>query len=191
MSLLTPDYGHCALLIMDFQNDFVFPGAPFEIAGSYEAFFPLQQLVTAVRNGGMPIVHVVRAYLPDGSNADLCRREMLRQGTALLHPYARGTDFPDALKPAGAPKLDWDALMQGVFQPLGEKEWVMYKPRWGAFYHTELEKFLREKEVNTLLFAGCNFPNCPRASIYEASERDFRLILAADAMSGLYEKGVQ
>lgn len=32
--------------------------------------------------------------------------------------------------------------------------------------------------------------DCPRTSIYEASERDFRIVLAADAMSGLYEKGL-
>ena len=39
------------------------------------------------------------------------------------------------------------------------------------------------------MFAGCNFPNCPRTSIYEASERDFRLVLVEDAVSGLYERG--
>lgn len=27
--------------------------------------------------------------------------------------------------------------------------------------------------------------------MYEASERDFRIVLAVDAMSGLYEKGIQ
>ena len=39
------------------------------------------------------------------------------------------------------------------------------------------------------MFTGCNFPNCPRTSIYEASERDFRVLLVEDAVSGLYERG--
>jgi hypothetical protein len=43
--------------------------------------------------------------------------------------------------------------------------------------------------VTTAVFCGCNFPNCPRTSIYEASERDFRIVLADDAVSGLYDKG--
>ena len=43
--------------------------------------------------------------------------------------------------------------------------------------------------VGSLVFCGCNFPNCPRTSIYEASERDFRIVLARDAISGLYERG--
>ena len=38
-------------------------------------------------------------------------------------------------------------------------------------------------------FSGRNFPNCLRTSIYEASERDFRLALADDAVSGLYDRG--
>src|SRR5205807_992588 len=43
--------------------------------------------------------------------------------------------------------------------------------------------------VSTLAFCGFNFPNCPRTSIYQASERDFRVVLATDAVSGLYERG--
>lgn len=39
--------------------------------------------------------------------------------------------------------------------------------------------------------AGCNYPNCPRTTIYEASERDFRLVLARDAMSRLDARGCE
>ena len=74
-------------------------------------------------------------------------------------------------------------------QPLGVEEVAIYKPRWGAFFGTSLEEHLRAQEVDTLVFCGCNFPNCPRTSIYEASERDFRVVLARDAISGLYERG--
>ena len=35
MSLLAADYSHCALLLIDFQNDFILPGSPAEITGSY------------------------------------------------------------------------------------------------------------------------------------------------------------
>jgi nicotinamidase-related amidase len=51
------------------------------------------------------------------------------------------------------------------------------------------ERHLRGLGVTTAVFAGCNFPNCPRASIVEASERDFRVALASDAVSGLDERG--
>jgi len=191
MSLLTPNYQHCALLVIDFQNDFILPGAPAEIAGSYAVLPKLQQLVCHLRSQQIPIIHVVRCYLPDGSNVDLCRRTAIQQGPRFISPDSMGADFPAALKPPQAPPLDWNALLDGQFQPLAKQEWVMYKSRWGAFFHTNLEAFLHQHAINTLLFAGCNFPNCPRTTIYEASERDFRLVLAADAMSGLYEQGLR
>jgi nicotinamidase-related amidase len=65
----------------------------------------------------------------------------------------------------------------------------MYKPRWGAFYGTPLDRHLRELGVSTLVFTGCNFPNCPRTSIYEASERDFRVVAIRDAISRLDDRG--
>lgn len=189
MSLLSADFTHAALIIIDFQNDFILPGAAAEIAGSYAVLPQIQQLVTTARQHQVPIIHVVRCYLPDGSNVDLCRREMIQNGTVIIPPDSFGADFPQQLKPDQAAPLDWNLLLQGQFQSIGPQEWVMYKPRWGAFYATDLEAFLRQKQIHTLIFCGCNFPNCPRTSIYEASERDFRLVLAQDAMSGLYERG--
>lgn len=191
MSLLMPAYNHCAFIMIDFQNDFILPGAPSEVAGSYAILPNLQQLVETARTCNIPIIHVVRCYLPDGSNVDLCRREKIQTGTVLIPPNSKGADFPQMLKPAHAPALDWTLLLQGQLQQLGPQEWAMYKSRWGAFYQTILEDFLHHMQINTLIFAGCNFPNCPRTSIYEASERDFRLVLPQDAMSGLYAQGIQ
>ena len=82
-----------------------------------------------------------------------------------------------------------DLLLRGGIQPFAAREVAIYKPRWGAFYGTPLEQHLREQGISTLVFSGCNFPNCPRTSLYEASERDFRLVLVEDAVSGLYEQG--
>ncbi|KLD72725.1 hypothetical protein Y886_41690, partial [Xanthomonas hyacinthi DSM 19077] len=77
----------------------------------------------------------------------------------------------------------------GQAQVIGPHETILYKPRWGAFFQTTLEDQLHEMQVDTLVFAGRNFPNCPRTSIYQASERDFRIAVAADALSGLKETG--
>jgi nicotinamidase-related amidase len=52
-----------------------------------------------------------------------------------------------------------------------------------------LEDHLRSLRVTTLAFTGCNCPNCPRTSIDEASERDFRVVFVDDAISGVYERG--
>lgn len=49
---------------------------------------------------------------------------------------------------------------------------------------------MRALSVETILVCGCNFPNCPRTTIYEASERDFRIVLVPDATSGVYARGL-
>ena len=60
-----------------------------------------------------------------------------------------------------------------------------------SFYQTKLEQHLRDTDRDTLVFVGCNFPNCPRTSIYEASERDFRIVVVPDALSGLDDRGIE
>jgi nicotinamidase-related amidase len=93
------------------------------------------------------------------------------------------------LLPREGIRLDEERLLSHGIQTIGEDEVVIYKPRWGAFYNTPLEQYLRGQGISTLVFSGCNFPNCPRTSIYEASERDFRVVLVDDAVSGLYDQG--
>lgn len=187
---LSAHYAQSALVIIDFQNDAVLPGGVMEIPGSFDILPQLVTLTKAMRRLGRPIVHVVRSYLPDGTNVDICRRSAIEEGFRILTPYSDGADFPAALKPDNAPSLDWSALLGGHIQAIGENDWVLYKSRWGAFYRTNLETFLRTQGVDTLIFGGCNFPNCPRTTIYEASERDFRLVVAIDAISGIYPQGI-
>ncbi|MCL6444744.1 MAG: cysteine hydrolase [Alicyclobacillus sp.] len=170
------------------QNDFALPGALAEVLGTADVIPGIQRLLGAFRARSLPIVHVVRVYLEDGSNAELCRRGLIANGMRIVAPGSRGADLVDSLKPSGMQPLDFHRLLSDEFQEVRPNEWVMYKPRWGAFYRTNLENFLRTRNVDTLVFSGCNYPNCPRASIYEASERDFRIVLAYDAVSRVTEK---
>ena len=166
-------------------------GGPLEIAGTSAVLPQMRVLVDGFRAGGHPIVHVVRLYQPDGSNVDPCRRRAVEDGARVLMTGGAGSQLAEDLMLEPNVTLDSSLLLAGGVQRLGEREVAMYKPRWGAFFGTPLERHLHEHGISTLVFAGCNFPNCPRTSIYEASERDFRVVLVRDAISGLYERGEQ
>jgi nicotinamidase-related amidase len=183
-----PDFQSMALITIDTQNDFL-KGQPFEIPGTSEILPQMQELVETFRRARLPVIHVVRLYKPDGSNADLCRRSVVEQGATIVCPGTSGAELAPPLLPVQNARLDAELLLSGTLQRLGENEWAIYKPRWGAFFGTSLEQHLLSLGVTSLAFAGCNFPNCPRASIYEASERDFRIVLVEDAISGLYDRG--
>jgi nicotinamidase-related amidase len=188
-----PSPGSAALVLIDVQRDFLdIPGgdAPMPVDGTGAAIPAMAKLATAFRERGLPIVHVVRLYQPDGSNVDLVRRRSIEQGARIAVPGGAGSQIAPELLP-NVVELDHELLLTRGFQRIGTAEHVMYKPRWGAFYDTNLDLHLRESGVNTLVFAGCNFPNCPRTSIYEASERDYRIVLVSDAMSGLYDRGIE
>jgi nicotinamidase-related amidase len=185
---IAPDFASSALITIDTQRD-VLDGQPLEIPGTSAALPAIRRLADRFREAKRPIVHVVRLYSPDGHDADLCRRAAVEQGLRVLAPGSDGSQLAPGLMPDSSSCLDADALLSGEVQEVGNEEAVIYKSRWGAFFKTPLESHLRERGVSTLVFCGCNFPNCPRTSVYEASERDFRIVVAIDALSGLYERG--
>lgn len=189
MDYLTPDFRSVALVTIDIQVD-TLDGQPLEVPGTSAVVPRIAALAAAFRDAGRPIVHMVRLYRKDGSNVDLCRRAAVEAGAKVLVAGSSGSQLAPAVveRPASC-ALRPDMLLDGRPQAVGPQEVVMYKPRWGAFYNTPLEDHLRRRDVATIVFCGCNFPNCPRTSIYEASERDFRVVLAEDAISGLYDRG--
>ena len=185
----TPDLNHSALISIDVQNDFVLDDAPARIPGTLEAVPAMRKMIQSFRDSDLPVIHVIRLYLPDGSNVDLCRRAAVERGARIAIPESDGAELVASLKPNSDTRLNAQLLLSGGVQEIGRNEFVFFKPRWGAFYQTGLENFLRGRGINTLVFLGCSYPNCPRTSIYEASERDFRIILVTDAISQLYPKG--
>jgi len=183
-----PEWSSCALITIDTQCD-TLDGQPFEIPGTSAVVPRMRTLLKAFRAAGRPIVHVIRLYQPDGSNVDPCRRALVEEGAPLVLAGSPGCQLVPELLPRAGIALDAELLLSGGIQSLTPAEVVIYKPRWGAFYQTPLEGHLRRQGVSTLVFSGCNYPNCPRTSIYEASERDFRVVLVEDAVSGLYDRG--
>lgn len=187
---IAPDFTAVALIVIDMQRDFL-DGQPAGVAGTVAIVPRIVRLLQAFREAERPIIHVVRIYLADGSNVDLCRRAAVERGASWVLADSPGCEIVPELLPDRFSRLETARLLAGQIQYLWPHEVVIYKPRWGAFYCTPLEDYLHRAHVSTLIICGCNFPNCPRATLYEASERDFRLVLVEDAVSGLYEQGKQ
>ena len=174
----SPDLARSALVLIDVQNDFVSGAAP--IAGTTEVLDAMARLAATFRAAHRPVVHVVRLYVPGGSDVDPPRRAAIESGQQIAAPHTDGAAVPTALL---AHPLDYDSLLDGGIQHVAANEVVMFKPRWSAFFRTELDAYLRDLGVNTVVVAGCNLPNCPRATLFDASERDYRAVLVTDATS--------
>jgi nicotinamidase-related amidase len=179
---ITPQLDRSVLLVIDTQVDFVDGGA-FPVPGTTQVVPAISRLIQAYRVAQLPIVHVIRLY--DGDDVDLVRRTLIANGAPIARPGTAGSQIVPELRPDPAVTLDPDVLLRGEFQALAGQEWAMWKPRWGAFHRTPLDHHLRRLEVSTVVIAGCNYPNCPRATVYGVSERDYRALVVSDAISGI------
>src|SRR5262245_51236723 len=128
------------------QQDFLDNGAA-EIPGTSAVVPRIAALLAVFRKARRPVVHVVRIYQADGSNVDLCRRASIESGRGIVRPGSRGLELAAGLGVNPERGLDPDLLLGGRLQSLGPDECAMYKPRWGAFYQTPLETYLRSRGV--------------------------------------------
>ncbi len=176
-----PHWDRAALLLIDLQRDFLDGGAA-TVPGTSQILPEAMALATAFREGGRPIAHLVRLYRPGGSDVDLVRRQAIEQGASIVAPGSEGAELPEGLL-AAPTRLQPDLLLSGQFQQVGAREVVLFKPRWSAFHRTDLEGWLEREGCDTVVVAGCNLPNCPRAALIDASQRDLRTVLVRDAVS--------
>lgn len=179
-----PHYDTSALVLIDVQRDFIDGAMP--VPGTAEVLPRLVALAEGFRAAGRPVAHVIRLYQPGGSDVDLVRRASIEAGVSIVAPGTPGAGIPSSL--VGDLEPDGDLLLSGEPQPLGEREVIIAKPRWSAFHRTGLEEWLRGWDVDTVVVAGCNLPNCPRATLFDASERDLRTVLVTDAVSQTSEE---
>ncbi|MFR6424530.1 MAG: cysteine hydrolase family protein [Oscillospiraceae bacterium] len=65
------------------------------------------------------------------------------------------------------------------------QDYVLVKPRFSAFFHTELDLILRRLGVQTVLLAGTTTPNCIRTTCYDAISLDYDAVVLSDCTSSV------
>jgi nicotinamidase-related amidase len=153
-----------ALIIIDMQNDFVLPGSSACVAGAYDTVSFIKRLLDFFRMNKLPVFHVVREYRADGSDIEMNRLDgFLRKGLYLV-PGTKGCEIVEALRP-----------MDG--------EYRVMKNRYSCFMNTEVDFMLRRIGATHLVVCGTQYPNCIRATIFDAVCHGYHVINITDATS--------
>ena len=158
-----------ALLIIDMQNDFVLPGAPARIAGAQATVGRIAEVLTYFRSRALPVFHVIRAYRADGSDIEISRRAAFLAGPQYVVPGTKGAAIVAELTPA-------------------KNEYQIVKPRFSAFFGTELELLLRRLGVERLVICGTQYPNCIRATAFDGLALGYDTTILTDGTSAASEE---
>ena len=161
-----------ALIIIDMQNGFLNPESPLCIRGARATVPACARVIAACRRTGLPVIFVNRAYRADGSDVELTRYAAWKAGGHACTPASQGfnsAQAPEALRP----------------QP---GDYAIIKPRWSAFFQTELDLILRRLDVRTVILAGTTTPNCVRTTCYDAIALEYNAVVLTDCCSSQTEE---
>ena len=67
-------------------------------------------------------------------------------------------------------------------------DYTIIKPRWSAFFQTELDLILRRLDIRTVILAGTTTPNCIRTTCYDANALDYNVVVLSDCTSSQTEE---
>jgi nicotinamidase-related amidase len=178
---LVIEFDHAALIIIDMQRDFLEPGGFGETLGNNVALLkaavpPLQGVLAAARKAGMLIIHTREGHRPDLSDAP---RHKVERGEPSLRIGAPGPMGRILVR--GEPGHD---IISELYPAPGEP--VIDKPGKGAFYQTDLELMLKNREIDTLLVCGVTTEVCVNTTVREANDRGFRCIVLSDCCASYF-----
>ena len=178
------DVARSALLVIDMQSDFCAPGGYMDHAGADIALMrrpiePIKALLKEARRVGLQVIFTREGHRPGLETAPPSFMERTKfaghpigkRGPLgrLLVRGERGHDVIDELKPLA-------------------NETIIDKPGKGAFYATDLETILRQREVSHLIFTGLTTNCCVESTIREANDRGFRNLILTDCVAASSEQ---
>jgi maleamate amidohydrolase len=147
-----------ALIVVDFVNACITPGAPLHAEGV--------ELLAAARQAAIPIVFTKVLYHPSGRDGGLFVRKVpALRALVAGEPLA---EIVEALRPR-------------------PEEVVIAKQYPSPFFATPLAPMLTALGVDTVILAGCSTSGCIRAGAIDGLQYGFRVIVPRECVGDRHE----
>ena len=149
------------ILVIDMLNDFIGEDAPLRCPGGEKIIPNLQKLFTWVRERNakglddIQLIHIQEAH--------------------------RKNDADFRVRPVHAVKGTWGSDFIKELYPQGE-EYTIPKRRHSGFAHTDLDLYLREENIDTVVVAGVWTNVCVRSTASDALYNAYKVITLSDGV---------
>lgn len=170
-----------ALVMIDFQRDFVDPGGFGEALGNdvsllRRAVPPAERVLKAARARGLMVVHTREGHRGDLSDCPPSKKARGRLAAGIGDPgpmgriLVRGEDGHDIVKE--------------LYPEPGEP--VVDKPGKGAFFATDLDGILRHRGIGQLVVCGVTTEVCVNTTVREANDRGYDCLVLEDCVASYF-----
>jgi len=182
------DAGRTAVLSVDMQTDFCGEGGyvdamGYDLAATRRAVEPIADVLEAVRDTDISVVHTREGHPPDLADAPF--NKLLRSKAA-----GDGVGIGETPSDGTGPLLtrgheNWDIIDELAPEP-GEP--VIDKPTKGAFGTTDIELVLARQGISYLVITGITTDVCVHTIMREANDRGYWCVLLKDG-TGATDEG--
>jgi nicotinamidase-related amidase len=148
-----------ALINVDMQNCFV-QNSRIAASDGLALLQRINQLASVCRAAGILVIHTSHVLRPDGSNMGMLA-ELAAVKAGMIHKGSVSADLHKELV-------------------VDHTDILLDKPRFGAFYGTDLDLILRARGIDTVIIAGIATNVCCETTAREAMVRDFRVFFLSD-----------
>jgi ureidoacrylate peracid hydrolase len=150
-----------ALLNVDMQNCFVSDSSVAAPKGA-EIIPRINKIAQTCRLNGALVVHTLHVVRPDGST------------TGVMGEFNSAIKEGLLFKGNPAAELHPEITLEGT-------DIILEKPRYGAFFGTDLDILLRNRGVESVIITGICTNVCCETTAREANMRDYKVFFVRDA----------
>ena len=177
-SAVDVDLSQTAIIVIDMQKDFLYPGGYGESLGNdtqllQRAIQPVRGMLEAARELDMLVIHTREGHLPDLSDCPETKLARWPEGRRIGDPGPMGRILIRG--EAGHAIIDEVAPLPS--------EIVIDKPGKSAFYRTDLESILNQRGIKNLLVTGVTTDVCCSTTVSGANDSGFNAIVLQDCMA--------
>ena len=166
------DWKKTALVVIDMENAFIDERSPLCIKQAAATVPACGRVIRKARERKIPVFFVNRVYRKNGSDVEFTRYESWAKCGRYLAPGSTGPlsiEVPEEFLPT-------------------PEDYTIIKPRFSAFFQTELDLVLRRLGVKTVFLIGTTTPNCIRTTFYDGLSLDYNIVVIEDCCSSNTEE---